>query len=536
MKKLIIATAAVALSLALCACAGKSAYEIAVENGFVGSEQEWLDSLRGDAGLNGLPGFDGEKGDKGEDGEKGETGLGIKKTEVAPNGHLMITLTDGTVLDAGYVRGDLEDPSTEAPALSVTALNLLNGDTYIINSNRPVRWSSDNEKAILIADNGFIVAVGEGEANITATASDGKSTTCKVTSVSMKATLKADKTYVIDSYDGFADKLTVPADIKGIPVSEIGSYAFWDNRNLKEITLPDSIKAIGNGAFAECAKLERVTFGKGLLELGDSAFSGCTALDGVMLPDGLKKLGGAAFLSCHSLKEITIPSGVKEIGGSAFDTCIGLKKINFSTSVEKIGMMAFASCSSLETLTIPDTVTFVDEWAFEGCTALSALTIGAGVKKIPYRAFSDCDALASVTIPATVEEIAELAFEGCALLTEVTIKGETTAFDVLAFKNTPFHYDYLVDKLGYTQVNYSLWTKSSYMNVRCNPNADNDADIVGQLSAYTEVKVIFELPDTTWVGIIFEGELAYINGAYLSTTPTEPPTTTVAETTGGSPA
>ena len=30
---------------------GKSAYEIAVENGFVGSEKEWLESLKGDNNL-----------------------------------------------------------------------------------------------------------------------------------------------------------------------------------------------------------------------------------------------------------------------------------------------------------------------------------------------------------------------------------------------------------------------------------------------------------------------------------------------------
>ena len=36
---------------------GKSAYDIAIENGFIGTEQEWLDSLRG---------TDGVKGDKGE--------------------------------------------------------------------------------------------------------------------------------------------------------------------------------------------------------------------------------------------------------------------------------------------------------------------------------------------------------------------------------------------------------------------------------------------------------------------------------------
>lgn len=30
---------------------GKSAYEIAVENGFKGSEQEWLDSLKSDGNV-----------------------------------------------------------------------------------------------------------------------------------------------------------------------------------------------------------------------------------------------------------------------------------------------------------------------------------------------------------------------------------------------------------------------------------------------------------------------------------------------------
>ena len=30
---------------------GKSAYEIAVENGFIGTEKEWLESLKGDADM-----------------------------------------------------------------------------------------------------------------------------------------------------------------------------------------------------------------------------------------------------------------------------------------------------------------------------------------------------------------------------------------------------------------------------------------------------------------------------------------------------
>ena len=38
---------------------GKSAYEIAVDNGFEGTEQEWLDSLKGKDGQDGQDGQDG---------------------------------------------------------------------------------------------------------------------------------------------------------------------------------------------------------------------------------------------------------------------------------------------------------------------------------------------------------------------------------------------------------------------------------------------------------------------------------------------
>ncbi|MBO5103647.1 MAG: collagen-like protein [Ruminococcus sp.] len=53
---------------------GLSAYEIARENGFSGTETEWLASLKGDRGDTGLQGIQGEKGDKGDTGEQGEKG------------------------------------------------------------------------------------------------------------------------------------------------------------------------------------------------------------------------------------------------------------------------------------------------------------------------------------------------------------------------------------------------------------------------------------------------------------------------------
>ncbi len=77
--------------------AGKSAYEIAVENGFKGTEAEWLASLVG------AKGEDGTQGSQGEQGIKGDSGVGVANAYVNDEYHLILVLTDGNEVDAGYV-------------------------------------------------------------------------------------------------------------------------------------------------------------------------------------------------------------------------------------------------------------------------------------------------------------------------------------------------------------------------------------------------------------------------------------------------
>lgn len=67
---------------------GKTAYQVAVDNGFVGTEEEWLLSLKGDPGQDGEDGQDGQDGvplvatqeevDAGIDNEKSVTPLTLK--------------------------------------------------------------------------------------------------------------------------------------------------------------------------------------------------------------------------------------------------------------------------------------------------------------------------------------------------------------------------------------------------------------------------------------------------------------------------
>ena len=80
MKKIISLLIALAMCascvfiLASCGEPGESAYEIAVRNGFPGTEQEWLDSLKGEKGDKGADGEDGEDGVEGDNGAPGEAG------------------------------------------------------------------------------------------------------------------------------------------------------------------------------------------------------------------------------------------------------------------------------------------------------------------------------------------------------------------------------------------------------------------------------------------------------------------------------
>ena len=92
---------------------GKSAYQIAVEQGYQGSESDWLSSLKGDKGdpgdrgLQGIPGEKGEKGDTGADGKDGfspianvvKDGSVITITITDKSGTTTVTLTEGAAVD-----------------------------------------------------------------------------------------------------------------------------------------------------------------------------------------------------------------------------------------------------------------------------------------------------------------------------------------------------------------------------------------------------------------------------------------------------
>ena len=91
---------------------GLSAYEIAVTNGYEGTEQEWLKTLKGEPGENGA---DGAKGDPGEKGDNGETPvIRIGTVTTGAPGTKAVVTNSGTetevILNFTIPRGDKGDP------------------------------------------------------------------------------------------------------------------------------------------------------------------------------------------------------------------------------------------------------------------------------------------------------------------------------------------------------------------------------------------------------------------------------------------
>jgi hypothetical protein len=66
-----------------------------------------------------IPGPEGPPGPPGPPGDAGENGVSVVGAEVSPNpGNLLITLSDGTVLDAGSVIGPPGPPGPSSPSKS----------------------------------------------------------------------------------------------------------------------------------------------------------------------------------------------------------------------------------------------------------------------------------------------------------------------------------------------------------------------------------------------------------------------------------
>ena len=113
-------------------------------------------------------------------------------------------------------------------------------------------------------------------------------------------------------------EIVISSTYNGLPVTEIGDYAFEMVTYITSVTIPDSVTTIGAGAFYECCGLTNLTIPNSVTTIGAGAFSKCTGLTSITIPDSVTTIENGVFRSCINLTSVTIPDSVTTIGDYAF--------------------------------------------------------------------------------------------------------------------------------------------------------------------------------------------------------------------------
>jgi hypothetical protein len=262
------------------------------------------------------------------------------------------------------------------------------------------------------------------------------------TSKGLRFTIAHDgKSVTITGYEGKAETIDIPAQIKGFPVTAIGFGAFDYCETLTSIIIPSSITTIGDEAFIYCYNLTSIEIPSSVTAIGNMVFYSCLRLTHIKIPPSVRSIGERAFNDCRSLASIEIPSSVTSIGWSAFWHCASLTNITIPSSVTSIKSEAFSNCRSLTGITVDsqnpayasiDGVLFDKTIqtiiAYPNGKEENSYTIPSSVTAIGVHVFSYSDHLTNITIPFSVTSIGETAFLDCKNLTSITVDSQNPAY------------------------------------------------------------------------------------------------------------
>ena len=222
----------------------------------------------------------------------------------------------------------------------------------------------------------------------------------------------ADKTIAITGYTGDDQNVVIPPEIGGAKVTEIATYAFDSNTNLKTVVIPYGVTSIGKFTFNGCTSLTEAQLPHSLVSIGNQAFCNCSSLPGITIPEGVTFLGALAFWNCKKLSSVTLPHSLTSISPSTFLNCTSLASIDIPSSVQTIESEAFNGCTSLTNIRLWDGIS-VGNGTFRGCTKLETVVFPEGLTTIGVGSFYDCPSLTSVTIPASVINMNQFLFDDC---------------------------------------------------------------------------------------------------------------------------
>lgn len=227
------------------------------------------------------------------------------------------------------------------------------------------------------------------------------------------------KTAQITKYSGTATEIVIPDTMDGYSIVSIGEKAFYFNKTLVTITIPEGITSVDKYAFSLCENLEIINLPKSLTIVEDWAFSYNHNLRKIHFYDNVKSFGSCVFRECFNLTEISVSDNNDYL----------TSENNVLFNKDKSKLLCYPTGKTDLKYIVPESVTSIDNSAFAFCKNISEVIILGSVTELPLWTFEECTALEKVTIPQTVESIDLDAFEGCKSLTDVYYGGSESEWN-----------------------------------------------------------------------------------------------------------
>ena len=233
--------------------------------------------------------------------------------------------------------------------------------------------------------------------------------------------------FPVEASDCLCSLMSKPAEIQICPqIDEKWVNKYWDalfDDKTQTFTIPDGVKMICNSAFAG-KEMKFVSIPDSVDTIDDCAFAECQSLQEFTFPKEMDLIGCRIFSNCTSLQTVRMPLSAREIEGKVFDR-LPLHGINSADGAvisvgDKIAddyvivgdlLVTKLEQRQSEVLEIPEGVQRIAPMAFSGNDNCTGVLIPESVREIGERAFYGCKGLKSVQLPESVQEIGEDAFD-----------------------------------------------------------------------------------------------------------------------------
>ncbi len=277
-------------------------------------------------------------------------------------------------------------------------------------------------------------------------------------------------------------KISIPAEIDGYPVTKIGEAAFSEHGfEIESIEVPETVKIIGDYAFKMCMSLAELILHEGLVEIGKGVLD-VTSMTKIHIPSTVKHMArpyelgeflwdidernpfyhtdgyGLYYIREHS--GICNPAGVDNFCAAAGEDslyaaagtdnfCAAAGADSFCTAEEANDFCcAGAEKNGYKVLTaiqkqderieyeVEEGTTEIGCNAFEGQMHLQKVILPETVAVVGEDAFESCQNLKEVTLPEGLREIRADVFRHCVKLNELRLPSSLSVLGERAVTDT----------------------------------------------------------------------------------------------------